>query len=87
MVLRGYVTTVLLSLTLTLVVAPLALAQSPTAVPGPGASPILIDPLDPRAGEGASQVGAPFLALVVVIVTGLAAAGLTFGYVRLVRSR
>jgi hypothetical protein len=87
MVLRGFVTSVLLALTLTLLASPAALAQEPSPPPGAVASPVLIDPLDPRAGEGASQVGAPLLALLVVIIAGVVAASVTYGYVRLVRSR
>lgn len=59
-----------------------ALAADPTATP-----PILIDPLDPRAGEGASLVGAPLLALLVVVGLGLLAAATTLAYVRLVYRR
>ncbi len=87
MVLRGLLSTVLLALSLTLSIAPAAFAQDPTASPRPASTPVFIDPLDPRAGEGASQVGAPFLALVVVIVCGLTAALMTYAYVRVVRSR
>ena len=54
---------------------------SPPSSPAP--SPVLVDPLDPRAGAGASQVGAPFLALIVVVGAGLATAAITIGYVRL----
>ena len=58
------------------------LAADPTASP-----PILIDPLDPRAGEGASLVGAPLLALLVVVGVGILAAAATLAYVRLVSRR
>ena len=85
--LRGLVTTVLVSLALVLSVSGAALAQEPSATVGAQPTPVLIDPLDPRAGEGASQVGAPLLALIVVIFVGVAAAGLTYLYVRVVRSR
>ena len=85
--LRGFVNTVLLALTLSLFVAPLALAQDASPPSPPATSPVFIDPLDPRAGEGASQVGAPLLALVAVVALGCAAAALTFLYVRVVRSR
>jgi hypothetical protein len=86
-VLRGIVTTLALALALTLSLSLPALAQGPDATPRPVASPVLIDPLDPRAGDGASQVGAPLLALIVVLLLGLAAAGLTYAYARLVRCR
>lgn len=58
-----------------------ALGASPDPTPQP--SPVLVDPLDPRAGAGANQVGAPFLALLVVVGAGIAAAAATYGYVRL----
>jgi hypothetical protein len=86
MVLRGLVKTVLLALALTLLASPVALAQEPAPTPGAVASPVLIDPLDPRAGDSASQIGAPLLALLIVIVAGVAAAGVTYAYVRLVRA-
>lgn len=60
-----------------------ALAADPT----PGASGLLIDPLDPRAGAGANRVGAPLLALVAVIVIGSATAAVTAFYVRFTRAR
>jgi len=48
---------------------------------------MLIDPLDPRAGEGASLVGAPLLALLVVVGVGILAAAATVTYVRLASRR
>ncbi|MEP7158046.1 MAG: hypothetical protein ABI797_01340 [Chloroflexota bacterium] len=61
---------------------------SPTASPlPPDDMPVLIDPLDPRGGAEASQVGAPFLALVVVLGAGAAAAVAAIGYVRLTARR
>ena len=48
---------------------------------------MLIDPLDPRTGEEAGAVGAPLLALLVVIGSGLIAAALTYGYVRVALAR
>jgi hypothetical protein len=84
-VLRGLVTTIALIIALTLALPGGALAQEPTPGPTAGSSPILIDPLDPRAGDGASQVGAPLVALLVVVLAGLAAFVVTFAYVRLVR--
>ena len=62
-----------------------AQTPSPSAHPTPAPSPILIDPLDPRAGAGANRVGAPLLALLVVIGAGLAAAALTAVYVKVAR--
>lgn len=52
------------------------------ASPTPTAPPVLIDPLDPRAGEDAGAVGAPLVAALVVIGIGAAAAGATLAYVR-----
>ena len=47
-------------------------------------SPLLLDPLDPRAeGEGPGLVGDPLLALVVVLVLALLAAGAAAIYARL----
>ena len=77
--LRGLLQTVLLVLVVGfLAPAPLR-AADPTPTISPDPSPVLIDPLDPRAGEGASRVGAPFAALVAVITFGIiAAAGTAF---------
>lgn len=58
-----------------------AMAADPT----PTAPPVLIDPLDPRTGEEASGVGAPLLALLVVVGSGAVVALVTLGYVRLTR--
>lgn len=77
-------------LVLTLAAAALAAVSATTAWaadPSPSAAPPFIDPLDPRAGEGASQVGAPFLAAVVVIVIGVLAALATAAFVRLTDGR
>ena len=87
MVLRGIVQALLLALALTLAIDAPILGADPTSSPGAGASPVLIDPLDPRAGEGASSVGAPLLALLVVVGAGIAAAGLTYVYARAMRQR
>lgn len=46
-------------------------------------SPVLIDPLDPRAGAGASRVGDALAAIAVVLFVGVGAAALTYLYVRL----
>lgn len=67
---------------LLLAVAP-ALAVDPT----PAASPVLIDPLDPRSGDNPSLVGAPLLALLVVVALGIAAAVASYAYIRLVARR
>ena len=68
-----------------------AAAADPSPGTSPGRSPVpsglLIDPLDPRAGAGANRVGAPLLALIAVLATGLAAAAATAIYVRVVRAR
>ena len=66
--------------TLWLSFAVLTIAQAPT----PGTSPVLIDPLDPRAGdESVNVVGAPLLAVVVVVASGALVAAGTFAYVKL----
>jgi hypothetical protein len=65
-----------------LLIADRARAADPTSSP-----PMLIDPLDPRAGEGASLVGAPLLALLVVVGVGILAAAATVTYVRLASRR
>lgn len=57
------------------------------ADPTPIASPVLIDPLDPRTGDEASGVGAPLLALLVVIGSGALMAAVTFAYVRITDRR
>lgn len=73
----------LTAITMLLLVAGVALGADHTPVP----TPILIDPLDPRAGAGASLVGSPLLALLVVIGIGLLAALLSYAYVRLLVRR
>lgn len=55
--------------------------------PSPVPSPVLIDPLDPRAGAGASLVGSPLLAALIVLGLGVLAAGATLAYVRLTARR
>ncbi|HWH24298.1 MAG TPA: hypothetical protein VNW68_05320 [Candidatus Limnocylindria bacterium] len=57
----------------------------PPPVAGQEPSPMLIDPLDPRAGDGGATIGAPLLAALVVIAIGLAATIATLVYVRLAR--
>ncbi len=58
-------------------------AVDPSLVP----TPVLIDPLDPRAGAGASLVGSPLLAALIAIGLGVLAAGAAFTYVRLTSRR
>jgi hypothetical protein len=86
-VLRGIVRAFLLALALALVAHSAALSADPTPSPAPVVSPVLIDPLDPRAGGGANSSGAPLLALVVVIGAGVVAAGVTYAYARATRQR
>ena len=76
---------VLLALALSAVVVAPGLAADPTPGPTPGASPLLIDPLDPRAGAGASEVGAPFLAVLIVLGAGVVTVAGTLVYVRMTR--
>jgi hypothetical protein len=71
-VFRGLFVALLLTMVLALSTHSPVRAADPSATPSVGPSPVLVDPLDPRAGEGASKVGAPFLALVVVVGLGLA---------------
>lgn len=69
-------------------VASIAVAGSVLAAsPSPAPSPLLVDPLDPRAGAGASLVGSPLLALLVVVGVGAVAALVTFAYIRLTARR
>ncbi len=82
---RGLVSAVILALALTLCALAPVYAADPTAAANPGASPVLVDPLDPRAGEGASKVGAPLLAVVLVLGIGTFAAVATFAFVRVTR--
>lgn len=74
---------------LTAVTVLLLLAAAPVcaADPSPAPSPILIDPLDPRAGEGASAVGAPLLAMLVVVGVGVVAAVAGLAYARVTARR
>lgn len=82
---RGLLLAVLLALALSAVVVAPGLAADPTPGPTPGASPLLIDPLDPRAGAGASEVGAPFLAVLIVLGAGVVTVAGTLVYVRMTR--
>lgn len=74
-----------------LAIAILCLALSIVTVlaadPTPSASGLLIDPLDPRAGSGANQVGAPLVALLATVALGAVTAVLTAIYIRLSRAR
>jgi hypothetical protein len=54
---------------------------------GAEASPLLIDPLDPRSGESANAIGSPFLAALAVVGLGALAAGATVLFVRFIRPR
>jgi|AP12_2_1047962.scaffolds.fasta_scaffold135066_1 hypothetical protein len=85
--LRSLVMAVLLALAICILSQPAALAADPTPGASPAPSAVLIDPLDPRAGEGASSVGAPLLALLVVVGLGTVAAAGTLAYARFTRSR
>jgi hypothetical protein len=87
-----------LVIALALLLVALTVVSARTAVPVRGADPtpstspapaatVFIDPLDPRAGAGANRVGAPLLAIVVVVVAGAATFLATYGYVRLTRRR
>lgn len=71
-----------------MVLALLLSAWLAAVVAGAEPSPVLIDPLDPRAeGEGPGLVGSPVLAAIAVIGLGLLAAGVAAVYVRLTRTR
>jgi hypothetical protein len=74
------------SLVLASLAAAIAVSLSATAVlaasPSPQASPLFVDPLDPRAGSGASPIGSPLLAAIVVIGAAIAVSVATTLYVR-----
>jgi hypothetical protein len=82
-VFRGLLFALLLALTMSFPSSAQVLAADPSPQASPVASPILVDPLDPRAGEGANKIGSPLLALVVVLVIGTIAIGATVFYVRM----
>jgi hypothetical protein len=84
-VFRGLVLSAFVALALTLPAAATAFAADPSPAVTPGASPVIIDPLDPRAGEGASRVGAPFLALVFVVGLGAVTAVATITFIKVSR--
>ncbi len=79
----------LIVLALLLGLAAPALAASPAATlpPSPAPSPLLIDPLDPRAGAGASLTGAPLFAAMLIVTMGVAVALGTIIYARLAARR
>jgi hypothetical protein len=81
-VFRGLFVAVVLALAMTVYASAPMLAADPVASPTAVASPLLVDPLDPRAGEGASTVGAPFLAVLAVVGIGLLAGAATYVVVR-----
>lgn len=80
---------VLLALAVGVAVIATALADPVTAASplplsaSPAPSPVIGEPLDPRAGAGAPLVGAPALALLVVVGAGLCVALATLVYVRI----
>lgn len=82
---RGLLPAVLLALILTLVAHAPVRAADPTPAPSPIASPVLIDPLDPRAGDGTNGVGTPFLAIVFVFSVGAMTVMATFAFVKVTR--
>jgi hypothetical protein len=84
-VFRGLPVAVFVALALTLGALAPVYAADPSPAATPGASPVLIDPLDPRAGAGANKVGAPLLAIVLVIGIGTVAAAATIAFVRVTR--
>jgi hypothetical protein len=84
-VFRGLLAAAFLTIALTLFSLAPVYAVDPSPAISPGPSPVLVDPLDPRAGGGAPSVGAPFAALVVVVGVGALAAAATFAFVRVTR--
>lgn len=74
---------VALALLLLVLTAATVFAADPSPLP----SPVLIDPLDPRAGAGANRVGLPLVAIFVVVGAGLLAFMATAFYTRLTRGR
>jgi len=84
-VFRGLILAVLLALTLTLSAVAPVFGADPSPAVTPGASAVIIDPLDPRAGEGANRIGAPLLAVLFVLGVGTLTILATYSYVRATR--
>jgi len=84
---EGFNRAIFVALVLALLCLALTTVTALAADPTPAPSGLLIDPLDPRAGAGANRVGAPLVALVVVIGIGLVASVATAIYVRVSRQR
>ena len=84
---EGFNRAIFVALVLALLCLALTTVTALAADPTPAPSGLLIDPLDPRAGAGANRVGAPLVALVVVIGIGLVASVATAIYVRVSRPR
>ena len=82
---RGLILAVFLALTLTLSAAVPVFGADPSPAVTPGASAVIIDPLDPRAGEGANRIGAPLLAIVFVLGVGTLTILATYSYVKVTR--
>lgn len=82
---RGLILAVFLALTLTLSAVAPALGADPSPGVTPGSSEVIIDPLDPRAGEGANRIGAPLLAIVFVLGVGTLTILATYSYVKVTR--
>lgn len=79
---RGLVIAVFLALTLSFSAVAPVLGADPSPAVTPGASDVIIDPLDPRAGEGANRIGAPLLAIVFVLGVGTLTILATYAYIR-----
>ncbi len=84
---EGFNRAIFVALVLAVLCLALTTVTALAADPTPDPSGLLIDPLDPRAGAGANRVGAPLVALVVVIGIGLVASVATAIYVRVSRPR
>ena len=82
---RGLLLAVLFALVLILSAHTPVRAADPSPAATPGASPVLVDPLDPRAGEGASQVGAPLTSILFVFLIGTVSVVATVAFVRVTR--
>jgi len=84
-VFRGLILAVFLALALSLSAVAPVFGADPTPAVTPGASAVIIDPLDPRAGEGANRIGAPLLAIVFVLGVGTFTFLATYAYIRATR--